>query len=121
MSMMELFNTLGRKKEKNFYTVCQTFEREGVNTVEQAEKCRAVMLSNAKTYTLFSLLAGLSLAMIFSSVALPILVGMGILLLYIITSVYRGRELVQRFIDEVLKGQDDEASESLSDTENSSS
>jgi len=100
---MALFNTLHRKRERNFLSVCKTFEKEGVETIEAAENCRRVMLSNAKIYVIFVLMIGLSLAMIFQTVYLPILVGMGIVLLYIITSVYRARDIVQRYIEEVLK------------------
>ncbi len=103
MSIMALFNTLHRKRERNFLSVCKTFEKEGVETIEAAESCRRVMLSNAKIYVIFVTMVGLSLTMIFQSVYLPILVGMGIVLLYIITSVYRARDLVQRYIEEVLK------------------
>jgi hypothetical protein len=102
MNMMSLFNTLGRKRERNFHSICRTFEKEGVETVEAAENCRKVMLSNAKAYLIFVLMLGLSLSMLFSSVSFPILVGMGIVLLYILTSVYRARELVARYIEEVL-------------------
>jgi MFS superfamily sulfate permease-like transporter len=100
--MMELFNTLNRKREKNFLIICQTFEKEGVTTIEQVEKCRQTILSSAKTYVAFIVLLGLSLAMLFASVALPILVAMGIALLYVITSAYRARELAMRYIDDVL-------------------
>jgi hypothetical protein len=102
MNMMSLFNTLGRKRERNFHSICRTFEKEGVETVEVAENCRKVMLGNAKVYIIFVLMLGLSLSMLFSSVSFPILVGMGIVLLYILTSVYRARELVARYIEEVL-------------------
>ncbi len=116
MSIMAMFNTLARKREKNFQAVCTTFEREGVTTLEQAIECREVMLSNAKTYVAFVTLLGLSLAMLLSSVAVPILLGMGVLILYIIASTYRGRQLVQRFINEVLpeleKAQDKSQQES---------
>ena len=100
---MKLFNTLERKREKNFQVICKTFEEKGVKTVEEAQRCRSTMLSNAKTYTMFVVLLGLSLAMIFKGVASPILVGAGILLLYIWTSTYRGRELVLRYISDVLE------------------
>jgi hypothetical protein len=100
--MLGLFNTLARKRQKNFNVICEAFAKEGVTTIEQAEKCRQSMLSNGKTFVLLVILIGLSSALLFSSVYLPILVGMGIVLLYIVTSVYRGRELVQLYIDEVL-------------------
>lgn len=100
--MMELFNTLSRKREKGFLVTCNTLKREGVDTVEKAEACRKRLHSNAITYTSFVVLVGLSLAMLVSSFALPILVGMGILLIYIITSTYRAKQFVSRYIREVL-------------------
>lgn len=99
---MELFNTLARKREKGFLSTTETLMREGVDTVEKAQQCRRRMRSNGMTYVGFVLMVGLSLAMVFSSFALPILVGMGILLLYIITATYRASQFVQRYIDEVL-------------------
>jgi hypothetical protein len=100
---MELFNTLARKREKGFLVTCNTLNREGVDTVEKAETCRKRLHSNAKTYITFTVLAGLSLAMLVPSFALPILVGMGILLIYIITSTYRAKQFVSRYIREVLQ------------------
>ncbi|MFT5117306.1 MAG: hypothetical protein ACI9NY_000835 [Kiritimatiellia bacterium] len=113
--MLGLFNTLARKRQKNFNVICEAFTKEGVTTVEKAEHCRQSMLSNGKTFVLITTLIGLSLAMLFSSYSLPILVGMGIVLLYLVTSVYRGRELVQLYIDEVLSKP--EVLETLNDSE----
>lgn len=101
--MMHLFNTLERKRERNFAIICKTFEEKGIRTTEEAQRCRSTMLSNAKVYTAFIAMVGLSLAMLFPAVATLILLGMGLLLVYIWTSTYRGRELVLRYIDEVIE------------------
>jgi len=102
---MELFNTLARKREKGFLVTCNTLDREGVDTVEKAEACRQRLHSNAKTYITFIVLVGFSLAMLISSFALPILVGMSILLIYVITSTYRAKQFVSRYIREVLQAE----------------
>jgi len=106
--MMELFNTLARKREKGFLVTCNTLKRESVDTVEKAEACRKRLHSNAITYITFVVLVGLSLAMLISSFTLPILVGMGILLIYIITSTYRAKQFVSRYIREVLLADEQE-------------
>jgi hypothetical protein len=99
---MELFNTLGRKRQKGFIVTCDALSREGVDTVEKAEVCRQRLHSNGVTYVSFVLLVGLSLAMLVSSFMLPIVVGMVILLIYIITSTYRAKQFVTRYIQEIL-------------------
>ena len=99
---MELFNTLERKRQKGFIVTCDTLSREGVDTVEKAERCRQRLHSNGVTYVSFVLLVGLSLAMLVSSFMLPILVGMVILLIYIVTSTYRAKQFVSRYIQEIL-------------------
>ena len=106
--MMELFNTLARKREKGFFVTCNTLKRESVDTVEKAEACRKRLHSNAIIYITFVVLVGLSLAMLISSFTLPILVGMGILLIYIITSTYRAKQFVSRYIREVLLADEQE-------------
>lgn len=99
---MKLFNILERKKERNFQIICQTFTDNNIDTAEDVARCRRAMLSNAKTYTMFVLLFGFSMAMLFRSLAPHILVGMGILLLYIWTSCVRARGLASRFEKDVL-------------------
>jgi len=106
---MKLFNILERKKERNFQIICQTFEDNNIDSEEAVERCRSSMLSNAKTYTMFVLMVGLSLAMLFQSAAAHILVGTGILLLYIWTSAVRARGLASRFIDDVLNNPTEES------------
>jgi uncharacterized membrane protein len=108
---MELFNTLGRKRQKGFIVTCDTLSREGVDTVEKAEACRQRLHSNGVTYVSFVLLVGLSLAMLVSSFMLPILVGMVILLIYIITSTYRAKQFVTRYIQEILLAKQEKATE----------
>jgi len=106
--MMELFNTLARKREKGFIVTYEALTREGVDTVEKANACRQRLYKNGVTYVCFVLLLGLLLAMLLSSFVLPVLVGMMILLLYIITSTYRARQHVQRYIDEILNNDEND-------------
>lgn len=100
--MQALFNTLARKREKSFQSLCATFVKQGVATNEQAEACYSTLLDNAKTYTAFIILTGLSLAIVFQGVALPIMVFIVVALLYIVTATYRARRLTRRFIEDVL-------------------
>jgi len=99
---MKLFNTLERKRQKGFLVVCDTLSREGVDTVGKAEACRQRLHSNAITYVMFVLLLGLSLAMLISAFSFPILVAMAILLIYIVTSTYRAKQFITRYIQDVL-------------------
>ncbi|MFT7389490.1 MAG: hypothetical protein ACI8VC_002757 [Candidatus Endobugula sp.] len=111
--MMDLFNTLGRKREKGFIVTCEALTREHVDTVEKAEACRRQLHRNGVTYVSFVLLVGLSLAMLLSSFTLPVLVGMTILLLYIITSTYRAKQHVLRYIKDILNRDEGDANADL--------
>lgn len=97
-----LFNTLAIKREKNYALICKTFETEGVTTEEQIHQCRATMLSNAKTCVAFVLLVGGSLAILFSTLAWFIFIAVGVLVLYMIHSAHQGRQLAQRYLEEVI-------------------
>lgn len=98
-----MMKVLSHKQERNFATIRSTLEAQNVDTAEAAEACRQNMLTNAKTYCMFVVLVGVSLAVLLATVAVPILVGTGIIVLFIVTSTYRARQLVSRYIDEVLK------------------
>ena len=100
--MMGGFNSVARKREKGFVVTCETLIREQVDTVDKAEACRQRLQRNACLSVAFVFVVGGVLISFFSSIAAPILTGMLILCLYIITSTYRARGYVQRYINEMV-------------------
>ncbi|MGS2717679.1 hypothetical protein ACVBE9_05875 [Eionea flava] len=100
--MMNMFNSVARKREKGFLVTRETLVRENVDTVEKAETCQRRLQHNAFFAMCLIIVFGGVLAFVFSSVALPIVVGVSILCLYVITSTYRAKSYVQRYIEEML-------------------
>ena len=84
--------------------LCKTFQNTGIHSEEEALKCKAKLLSNAKIQVLFVLIIGSTLALIFSQ---PVIVLFTLLvMIYIVVFTYRGRVYMQRYIDEILKHPD---------------
>lgn len=100
--MMNIFNSVARKRERGFVVTCETLAREKVDTVEKAEQCRQRLQHNAWLTIAFSIVLGGVLALVLPSVVFPIVVAVSILCLYIITSTYRAKGYVQRYIEDVL-------------------
>ncbi|MGH1541558.1 MAG: hypothetical protein ACRBHB_14120 [Arenicella sp.] len=105
MAMVQL-NKLERKKMLDFYMICKTFHNNGIHTETAALEGKAKLLKNAKIQTLaVAIIAALS-ALIFSQSAAVIALFTVIIMLYIWGFTYRGRNYVQRYIDEILKHPD---------------
>lgn len=101
--MMQLFNSVARKREKGFLVTCETLKREGVDTVEKAQQCQRRLYNNCRIYVLFVLMVGACLAMLFPHVLLPTITGVVIVCLYIVTSSYRAISYVKRYIRDILQ------------------
>jgi hypothetical protein len=95
---------LEQKKKLDFYMLCKTFQNTGIHSEEEALKCKAKLLSNAKIQVLVVLIIGSSLALMFTQPA--IILFTLIAMIYIVVFTYRGRVYIQRYIDEILKHPD---------------
>jgi len=98
------FDKLERKKKLDFYMLCRTFQNNGIHSEEEAIKCKAKLLSNAKIQVLVVLIVGSTLALLLSQPA--ILLFTLIAMVYIGVYTFRGRVYIQRYIDEILKHPD---------------
>lgn len=99
---MALFNRVSNRKEKHFFMICQMFQEQGLNTVDAANTFRTKVVHQAKVFAVVIAIIGLVLAGIFSSLAAQIIVITLAILFYVVMSACRTREMLQRYIDEIL-------------------
>lgn len=97
---------LERKKILDFYMICKTFQENGVHTEEDAKKAKDNLLKNCKIQVAVVAVISIVMALIFSKYVMTVVLFATIILMYICVFTYRGRNYVDRYIDEVIKHPD---------------
>lgn len=96
------FKRLEKKRNLDFHVLKQTFQKNGINDEEKAQKSKQQLLKNAKNQALIVIIFSASLSLIAKNYAPTILVFTIIAIAYIGIFTYRGRICIQRYIDEVI-------------------
>ena len=97
---------LERKKVLDFYMICKTFQENGVRTEEDASIAKNNLLKNCKIQVSVVTVISIFMALIFSKYVMTVVLFATIILMYVCVFTYRGRNYVDRYIDEVIKHPD---------------
>lgn len=101
MSVVSL-NRLEKKRILDFYMLCETFRKNGINSKEKAQESKDKLLKNAKIQVAVVAILSCIASLIVKQYAPTIFMFMTIAVVYICVFTYRGRNYIQRYIDEII-------------------
>ncbi len=96
-------NNKEKKRQLDFYMLCKTFQESGVNTEEVALQHKDKLFKNALIQAAIVVSISALIVFFYPQALGGTLMFSIILLLYIGSFTYRGRNYLQRYIDEIIK------------------
>ncbi len=96
-------NNKEQKRQLDFYMLCKTFQESGVNTEEKALAHKEKLKRNGVIQASVIIVISVLIVLIFKANPMTVLMFAIILLLYVFSFTNRGRNYLQRYIDDIIK------------------
>lgn len=104
MKLNDPFGRMERRHQMAYETMCDAMRRSGIDTEQAAHEVIRQAKSRAMKFFGIGVLVLLPAAFLVPRAALPLVLGVGVLLLvWTINSTINGRRYIMRYIDEELK------------------
>ncbi|MCB2215435.1 hypothetical protein [Desulfofustis glycolicus] len=104
MNLSDPFGRMARRHQLAYETMCEAMRRSGVTTEQAAHEIIQQARSRAMKFLAIGMLVLVAAAFLVPRPALPLVLGLGVLLLvWTISSTINGRRYILRYIEEEIK------------------